>query len=783
MALGSTTSSSVVQLGIGPKAFVVADASAFQAGQQIRALFDQSHYIDGTVTGIEFTTRTLTVNITSVIGSGVYSRWTITLNDQPSIGSTGATGASGATGPDGPRGLVGASGIRGFTGSAGAAAAMGATGVQGPRGATGIQGATGFIGFTGSRGNSGFVGSVGSGFTGSAGVGFTGSRGAGYAGSAGTPGLPGFTGSGGTGYAGSAGLNGATGATGAIGATGPSGGYTGSAGTPGFVGSFGFTGSEGLRGVPGNNGATGLRGYTGSAGAGFTGSVGFNGSVGFVGSAGTSGAFSGNVNSHLLPTADVTYNLGSRTQRWKELWLSNNTLYLGDTAVTPTAAGLATTETLEGGENLAIGMYFVQWTNTQKLKIRTSTTSSFNDVFLRLKRDDSFELITGTPGNFPSGTILKATSGATKVSGGSAPNAYYDWTIPVDVNGTNQYVYKFFLTRAPVTDINQLNDSSGLLSNTVSSNVNSNLIPTTDLTYNLGSPTRRWKELYLSNNTLYLGNTAITPTATGVATTETIEGGEALYAQTGIAYTWWKSTSKLDMRLTSTSQFNSIFSSLKKDDTITLISGITAGGTPPVQGDFPDGTVLTVTGPAQVQTNGLFKDWSIPVDLAGSGSFSQYVYKFSVTRVPVTDVSQLADSTGILSTSGNVSALASRTTPSASTTSIATNANTSISVTGFKGYYLYKIQVNVPAWVRIYTNSAARTADMSRSRDVDPAPDAGVIAEVITTTNNQTVTLSPAVIGFNDENPVTDQIPLYVTNLSGSSTAVTVTLTIVKTEA
>ncbi len=39
--------------------------------------------------------------------------------------------------------------------------------------------------------------------------------------------------------------------------------------------------------------------------------------------------FSGNV----LPNANVTHNLGSPTQRWKDLYLANNTIYLGESSI------------------------------------------------------------------------------------------------------------------------------------------------------------------------------------------------------------------------------------------------------------------------------------------------------------------------------------------------------------------------------------------------------------------------------------------------------------------
>jgi hypothetical protein len=46
--------------------------------------------------------------------------------------------------------------------------------------------------------------------------------------------------------------------------------------------------------------------------------------------------FAGNV----LPAANVTYSLGSSTQRWKDLWVSNSTIYLGEYAITTTGNAL-----------------------------------------------------------------------------------------------------------------------------------------------------------------------------------------------------------------------------------------------------------------------------------------------------------------------------------------------------------------------------------------------------------------------------------------------------------
>jgi hypothetical protein len=113
---------------------------------------------------------------------------------------------------------------------------------------------------------------------------------------------------------------------------------------------------------------------------------------------------------------------------------------------------------------------------------------------------------------------------------------------------------------------------------------------------------------------------------------------------------------------------------------------------------------------------------------------------------------------------------------------LANTASADLNITGFKGYALLKIQTSVAAWIRLYTDAASRSSDSSRLEGVDPSPDAGVIAEVITT-GNQTILMSPAVMGFNNENTPTNTIPVRVTNKSGSTTAVTVTLTLIKLEA
>ena len=150
------------------------------------------------------------------------------------------------------------------------------------------------------------------------------------------------------------------------------------------------------------------------------------------------------------------------------------------------------------------------------------------------------------------------------------------------------------------------------------------------------------------------------------------------------------------------------------------------------------------------------------------------------TDIPV-DISDLTD-TGNLLSGGGGGGLSGRTTVSVTTASLADAATDNVDITSAaKAYGILSIEVDAAAWVRVYSSASARTNDSGRTELVDPAPDAGVHAEIITT-GATTVKFTPANIGWNDESPVTDTIYLAITNKSGSTTTITATLTILPLE-
>ena len=118
---------------------------------------------------------------------------------------------------------------------------------------------------------------------------------------------------------------------------------------------------------------------------------------------------------------------------------------------------------------------------------------------------------------------------------------------------------------------------------------------------------------------------------------------------------------------------------------------------------------------------------------------------------------------------------------SQATSSIADGAVDTISITAFKTFALLKVQTSAAAWVTLYKDSSSRSADSGRNETTDPLPGSGVLAEVITT-GAQTVAITPGVFGWNDDATPAATVYAKVVNKSGSTQAITVTITAVKLE-
>jgi hypothetical protein len=212
---------------------------------------------------------------------------------------------------------------------------------------------------------------------------------------------------------------------------------------------------------------------------------------------------------------------------------------------------------------------------------------------------------------------------------------------------------------------------------------------------------------------------------------------------------------------------------------VTLNSGETikiAGGTgitTAVSGD-----VLTITGVPQA-TMTFVGDDSTGTTL-NNGETLKVAGGTGITTAIAGDVLTIT-------ATGGGGSMASRASLAGTTSSLANGATGNLTIVGYKGYMLYKITTSAAAWVRVYVSTAARSSDASRAEGADPTPGSGVIAEVISTVGDdssaaQTILISPGAIGFSNETSPSTNIQLAVTNKSGSTASITITLTAVQLE-
>ena len=124
----------------------------------------------------------------------------------------------------------------------------------------------------------------------------------------------------------------------------------------------------------------------------------------------------------------------------------------------------------------------------------------------------------------------------------------------------------------------------------------------------------------------------------------------------------------------------------------------------------------------------------------------------------------------------------SRGVVSGTTGSLAQNAIGNITITGHKSYLLMNVGLSTAGWFRLYTDSASRTSDASRSVGEDPAAGSGVIAEVVTTGLSTSIKVSPFVPGGNMDSTPSTNMYVAIKNLSSTTQAIAANLTILKLE-
>lgn len=143
-------------------------------------------------------------------------------------------------------------------------------------------------------------------------------------------------------------------------------------------------------------------GSTGSSGSGGSGSGGSTSTTDF-----------GNVGQSILPSTDIIYDLGSPTKRWRDLYLSGNSLYLGDTAITRTSVGavdLPTGSSIGGTDVFGFGTVRITGNSS------TLLAGSLNDT-LTLRAGSNVTLVPNAATN----TVTINASGGGGGGGSSGP--------------------------------------------------------------------------------------------------------------------------------------------------------------------------------------------------------------------------------------------------------------------------------------------------------------------------------------------------------------------------
>ena len=132
--------------------YIIQPGLSYTPGQQIifgTNTSNNAYSFVGTVVSYEPQYGNILINITSIIGTGIFNKWYVNL-----YVSTGPPGPEGDTGPQGQPGERGMTGLQGPTGYTGPKGDKGADStVIGPTGYTGTQGPTGYTGPKGDKGD------------------------------------------------------------------------------------------------------------------------------------------------------------------------------------------------------------------------------------------------------------------------------------------------------------------------------------------------------------------------------------------------------------------------------------------------------------------------------------------------------------------------------------------------------------------------------------------------------------------------------------------------------
>ena len=185
---------------------------------------------------------------------------------------------------------------------------------------------------------------------------------------------------------------------------------------------------------------------------------------------------------NIVPSANVTYSLGTSTNQWKDLWVSNNTIYIGNTPLTISSGTLLVNNSpITGGtgtySNANVSAYLLGstfYSNTNVASYISATTFSsisssvlnsvgqINGTLVYIQTNGTNNFLFDSSGNLilPTGGAINYANGRSILSGISAGTTY---------SNTNVAAYltaQTFYSNSNVASYLVANPQTGTYSNT-----------------------------------------------------------------------------------------------------------------------------------------------------------------------------------------------------------------------------------------------------------------------------------------------------------------------------
>ena len=235
-----------------------------------------------------------------------------------------------------------------------------------------------------------------------------------------------------------------------------------------------------------------------------------------------------NATKHIIPELDISYDLGSTTNRFRDLYLSGSSINLGDITINAVSSGLQLSDS--AGNLLKFGGIDSDATssmiNANYVKFRADSAyvqSVITPTFIKTIADSAYIKL------LADSDYIKTAANEVHIK--SIADSDYIKTAANEVHIKSIADSDYIKTAADSTHIlgiadsdyiKTAADSTHILGIADSAYVNTilkatgHILPALDSTFDLGSPTHKFKDLYLSGSTINLGGTQLKSTGSGI---------------------------------------------------------------------------------------------------------------------------------------------------------------------------------------------------------------------------------------------------------------------------